>query len=37
MDRWKFDILDNFALRDENMEFELESSRERVESIIGLV
>ena len=37
MNGWKFDILDNFAPRDGNVELELESSCERTESTIGLL
>ena len=34
MDGWKFDILDDFAPKDINVELELESSCERMESIV---
>ena len=37
MDGWKFDILDNFAHRDRNVELELENSCEHMESTIGIV
>ena len=37
MDGWKFDILDDFAPKDENVELELESSCECTENIVGLV
>ena len=36
-DRWKIDILDDFALIIENVELELGSSYERTESMVGLV
>ena len=34
MDEWKFNILDDFALKDENVELEFKSSCERMESTI---